>query len=122
MHPKLCMHEHFDLITNPFKYKCGSSQVFMHPFQKIMVSAKCNSWIVDSTTFKVNDSTHMQMLIVQKMRKISQTHSNINVKHYVVMCVSIYISKCNMRHLNNVFNKLKVDDLTHVKMLIVQEM
>jgi hypothetical protein len=22
MHPKLCMHEHFDLITNPFKYKC----------------------------------------------------------------------------------------------------
>jgi hypothetical protein len=27
-----------------------------------------------------------------------------------------------MQHLNNGFNKLKVDDLTHVKMLIIQEM
>jgi hypothetical protein len=38
------------------------------------------------------------------------------------MCVSIYINKCNMRHLNSGFNKLKVKDLTHLKMLIVQEM
>jgi hypothetical protein len=38
------------------------------------------------------------------------------------MCVSIYISKCNMQHLNNDFNKFKVDDSTHVKMLIIQEM
>jgi hypothetical protein len=38
------------------------------------------------------------------------------------MCVSIYISKCNMQHLNSCFNKLKVDDSIHVKMLIVQEM
>jgi hypothetical protein len=36
------------------------------------------------------------------------------------MCVSIYTSKCNMQHLNNDFNKLKVDDSTYVKMLIVQ--
>ncbi len=38
-----------------------------------------------------------------------------------LLCVFqyIYTSKCNM---NNDFNKLKVDDLTHVKMLIVQEM
>jgi hypothetical protein len=35
MHPRLCMHEHFDLITNPFKYKCKTSQVFRHPFQKL---------------------------------------------------------------------------------------
>jgi hypothetical protein len=37
------------------------------------------------------------------------------------MCVSIYISKCNMQCLNNAFNKFKVDDLTHVKMLIVKK-
>jgi hypothetical protein len=40
----------------------------------------------------------------------------------IVMCVSIYTSKCNMQCLNSVFNKLKVDDSTHVKMLIIQEM
>jgi hypothetical protein len=38
------------------------------------------------------------------------------------MCVSIYISKCNMKHLNNVFNKFKVSDLTCGKMLIIQKM
>ncbi len=27
-----------------------------------------------------------------------------------------------MQHLNNDFNKFKVDDSTHVKMLIIQEM
>jgi hypothetical protein len=37
------------------------------------------------------------------------------------MCVSIYISKWNMQHLNSGFNKLKVDDSTQVKMLIVQK-
>jgi len=67
MHLKFCMHEHFDLITNPFKYTCETSQTFIHPFQKIMVSAKYNSSIVDLTTFKVNDSTHVQMSIIQKL-------------------------------------------------------
>jgi hypothetical protein len=38
------------------------------------------------------------------------------------MCVSIYTNKCNMQCLNNGLNKLKVNDLTHVKMLMVQEM
>jgi hypothetical protein len=38
------------------------------------------------------------------------------------MCVSIYTSKCNMQHLISDFNKLKVDDLIHEKILIVQEM
>jgi hypothetical protein len=37
------------------------------------------------------------------------------------MCVSIYISKCNMQRLNNGFNKFKVDDLIHVKMFTVQQ-
>jgi hypothetical protein len=35
MHPKLCMHEHFDLIINPFKYKYETSQVFIHPLIKL---------------------------------------------------------------------------------------
>jgi hypothetical protein len=33
------------------------------------------------TTFKVNDSSHVKVLIVQEMQKNSLTHSNINVKH-----------------------------------------
>jgi len=55
MHPRRCMHEHFDLITNPFNYKCETFQNFIHPFKKVVMSAKHNSWIVDLTTFKVND-------------------------------------------------------------------
>jgi hypothetical protein len=70
MHPKLCMHEHFDLIINPFKYKYETSQIFIHLLKNIVVNAKCKSWIVDLTTFKVNDSTHVQMLIIQRMWKI----------------------------------------------------
>jgi hypothetical protein len=38
------------------------------------------------------------------------------------MCVSIYIGKCNMQHLNNAFNKVKADDSTHIKMLTIQKM
>jgi len=64
MHPRLCMHEHFLLIITPFKYKCETSQVLIHSFKKFMVNVKCNLWIVNLTTFKVNDSIHMQMLIV----------------------------------------------------------
>jgi hypothetical protein len=81
MHSRLCMHEHFDLIIDPFKYKCENFQVFIHPLKKIIMITKCNSWVVDSTTIKVNDSTHMQMLIVQDMWKRSLTHSSINVRH-----------------------------------------
>ncbi len=43
MHLRFCMHEHFDLITNLFKYKCEISQIFIHPFQKIVLNVKCNS-------------------------------------------------------------------------------
>ncbi len=58
------MHEHFDLMTNPFKYICETSQNFKHLIKKIVVNAIYNSWILDLTTFKVNDSIHVQMLIV----------------------------------------------------------
>jgi hypothetical protein len=37
------------------------------------------------------------------------------------MCVSIYIIKCNIQHLNNSFDKFKVNDSTHVQMLIIQK-
>ncbi len=33
------------------------------------MNAKYNSWVVNLTTFKVNDSTHVQMLIIQEIRK-----------------------------------------------------
>jgi hypothetical protein len=75
------MHEHFDLITNLFKYKCETCQVFIHPFQKVVVSAKCNSWVINLTIFKVNDSVNVQMLIVQEMWKNSIKYSSINVMH-----------------------------------------
>jgi hypothetical protein len=72
-------------------------------------------------TFKMNDSIHVQMLIIQKMWKFL-TCSNINVRHWIFVYVSIYINKWNMQHFNNGFNKFKVDDSTRVKMLIVQNM
>ncbi len=28
MHPRLCRHEHFDIISNPFKYKCETYPKF----------------------------------------------------------------------------------------------
>jgi hypothetical protein len=37
------------------------------------------------------------------------------------MCVLIYTIKCNMQRLNSGVNKLEVNDLTHVNILIVQE-
>jgi hypothetical protein len=44
MHPKLCMHEQiFDVITTVIKYKFETFKTFIHPFQKIMMNAKCNS-------------------------------------------------------------------------------
>jgi len=59
MHLRIYMHEHLDLIISAFKYKCENSQVFIHLFQKIVVGEKYNSWVVDLTTFKVNDSTRV---------------------------------------------------------------
>jgi hypothetical protein len=84
MHPRFCMHEHFDLITNPFNYKCETSQVFIYTFKTIMLSAKFNSWIVDLTTFIVNDSIHVQMLIVQKMQK--KITNPFNYKYETLNC------------------------------------
>jgi hypothetical protein len=73
-------------------------------------------------TLKMDYSTPVQMLIIQKMWKNSLIYSSINVNHSIVMCVSIYINKCNMQHLNNGFNNFKIDGSSHVKMSIVQKM
>ncbi len=35
MNPKLCMHKNFDLIINPFKYKCETCQVLYIHFKKL---------------------------------------------------------------------------------------
>jgi hypothetical protein len=43
MHLKFCMHEHFDLITNPLKYKCENCQAFIYPIQKIVMNVNFNS-------------------------------------------------------------------------------
>jgi hypothetical protein len=68
---------------------------------------------------KVNNSTHVQMLIVQNMQKNALTHFNVNKIHQVVVHVSIHNNKCNMQHLSNGFNRFKVDDSTCTYMLIV---
>jgi hypothetical protein len=47
MHLVVYMHEHFDLIINSFKFKCEIYQVFIDPFQEIMMNAKCNLWVMD---------------------------------------------------------------------------
>jgi hypothetical protein len=62
----------------------------------------------------------MSSMFYQEMSKSLLTHSSINLKHSIVICVSIYTSKCNVHHLNSGFNKLKVDDSTQVKMLIIK--
>jgi hypothetical protein len=59
------MHKHFDIITNPFKYKYETCQIFIHPFQKIVMNT--DRFNNEFNTFKVNDSSHVQMLIIQKM-------------------------------------------------------
>jgi len=69
----------FDLIINPFKYKCKICLAFIHLFQKVVVSAKCNLWIIDLTHSNewlnsyanVNNSKDVKILL---------TYSNINVK------------------------------------------
>jgi hypothetical protein len=66
---------------------------------------------------KVDDLTHVKMLIVQKMWKISLNHSNIIVKYWDV-CVLIYYNKCKMQFVRNDLNILKVNSST----LIIEDM
>jgi len=56
----------------------------------------------------------VHMLIIEEMWKKSLIHSNINVGLKKITCVLINYGKCKLQLLNNGFNMLKVDDLTHV--------
>jgi hypothetical protein len=69
---------------------------------------------------KFNDSTHVKMLIVQKMWKNSLNHSNLIAKHWIA-CFSINFNKCKMQLMNNDFSILKVNGLIHVHMLIIEK-
>ncbi len=62
---KLCMYEHFNLITNSNVKVKHANFLYIH-------SKNCNERKMQlvnngSNTFKMNDSIHVQMLIVQKM-------------------------------------------------------
>ncbi len=69
--------------------------------------------------FKVDDSTHVKMLIIQKMLKNSLNH---NIAKYWTTCVSIYSNKCKMQFMNNGFDILNVKGLIQVHILIIEEM
>jgi hypothetical protein len=57
MHPRLCMHEHFDLFIKLFKYNCKILScmclVYYNMYKIQFVSNNFN-------ILKVNDSTHEQ--------------------------------------------------------------
>jgi hypothetical protein len=80
-------------------------------------SSKCNMQHLNNgfDKFKVNYSTHVKILIVQKMWKSSFNHSTIIAKHWVA-CVLIYYNKCKMQFVNNDFNILQkwFNSCTHV--------
>ncbi len=71
--------------------------------------------------FKMDDSTHVKMLIVQNMWKNSLNHSNIIAKYWIA-CVLLCYNKCKMQFVNNHFNILKVNDSIYVHMFIIEEM
>jgi hypothetical protein len=52
MHLRLYMHEHSGPINKSFKYKFETCQDFKHPFKDIVMSARCNSWIMYLTYSK----------------------------------------------------------------------
>ncbi len=57
---------------------------------------------------RMDDLTHIKMLVVQEMWKNSLNHSSVIIKYWVA-CVLIYHNKCKMQFENNGFNILKVN-------------
>ncbi len=84
---------------------------------------KCNMKQLNNgfNKFKMNDSTQVPILIVQKKWKNLVNHSNIMIEHWIT-CVSIYSNKCKMQFMSNDFNILNVNGLTHVHILIIEKM
>jgi ubiquitin-protein ligase len=74
----------------------------------------------DFNKFKVDDSTHVNMFIIQKMWKKSFNYASIIIK-YCVACVLGYYNNCNMQFVSNGFNILKVNSSTDVHMFIIEE-
>jgi hypothetical protein len=66
---------------------------------------------------KVDDSTHVKMLIIQEMWKFSLNYSSIITKYWIA-CVLVYYNQFKMKFVNNGFNILKVND----SILIIEEM
>ncbi len=87
-------------------------------FQYILVNyAIWNILNIGFNKFKVDDSTLVKMLIVQKMWNLLLNYSNIITKCWVTH-VLIYYNKCKMQFMNNGFNILKVNGST----LIIEQM
>ncbi len=63
---------------------------------------------------KVNGSTHVHMLIIEKMWKEPLIHSNINARFKTITCVLINYGKYKMQLLSNGFNMLKFVGWIHV--------
>ncbi len=62
--------------------------------------------------FEMDDSTHIEMLIVQEMWKHSLNHSSIIVKYWVacviLCCIILYYIKHQMQFVSNDFTILKL--------------
>jgi hypothetical protein len=68
------MHEHFDLIPNPFKYNVRLANSISKKIDECKMQLMSNGLNI----FKMNDPSHVQMLIVQEMQKNSLIYLNIN--------------------------------------------
>jgi hypothetical protein len=51
---------------------------------------------IDFNILEVNGSTHVHMLIIEKIRKKSFIRCNINVGFYIITCVLINYDKCTI--------------------------
>jgi hypothetical protein len=62
----------------------------------------------DFNKLKVNNSTHVKMLIIQEMCFFLLNHSSVIVKYWVA-CVFVCHNKCKMQFVSNHFNILKMN-------------
>ncbi len=83
---------------------------------------KCNMQCLNNgfNKFKVDDLIQVNMFIIQKMWKFSFNHSSIIVKYWVTWVLGYY-NNCNMQFVSNCFNIKKMNNSTHVHMLIIEE-
>jgi hypothetical protein len=78
-------------------------------FQYILVNVICNILNSGFNKIKVDDLTHVKILIVQEMWKKSWlSHSNIITKYSIL----VYYNKCKMKFVNNDLNILIMNGST----------